>query len=865
MLPRLLPALAGLAATVRAQDPPPASYTLPQPVACATCVTWQGLGALAGGGSAKLFRDYSDDAQRERMLEMLFLPSFGASLQILGVEIGGDGNAGWGAESAYVHGAADPPQVQRGSQLWLAAAARRLNPAIVLYAVPTTWPGFLRRDPSAKDPFGTTRDEAIDVATWTVNWLIEAKRVYGISFDYCGVWNYPDHSFGLNGPGQQYYVEALAEALSDERANLPTKILCSDQDWSCASVMRSNPDSFRNLVAVIGAHGPSPSADAVFERDSPAQAAHPLWSTDLGDVGVANTASALRLGSMIANASVFGGLAGVLAVPLVSGSPYLFPRWNEGILQTSFPWSGYYYATVFTWVLAHTTHFVKPGWSIAPQNTGLAGDNSGLLALGGTYVYAFDPAGIDFSLVIAKFSAGQGDRADPETATFVLYGGATNPWAGASLTVVMSLYKFDVGALGGPGNMTSFERSTIICDASGAFTLPLWKHAHVTVTSLGNTAATKGEYEAPPAPTAFPATWASDFSVDSGECVLNGPARFFFDINGAFECAWNAALGSDVLQQVATAAPVSRYSDTRPHTVFGDPQWQDVDLTVQLLLPLATDTAMVGVRLTSWNSSANIVTMNNLPGLWVLVNTTGWAVIHDLNDASLARPYFSRAHPQPLSVATWHSVRLLAHGDALVVTIDNVLAGRVACGYETHSPTAGFVGLGTAAFGSFVQFNRVEVSALKSACSSTAQAGQQVFVDQCAAGSPGMTFSFAVSADRAPAGQFIYAARPGLCIEQDAPGSPTKFLTLQPCNASEPRQLWEVERDISDGPFLVGPVVSAADGGVLDLYYSNYNDDAPVDTYFWEEQSNQVVYFDAAAGLLHFIQYGVCIGACERL
>jgi hypothetical protein len=33
----------------------------------------------------------------------------------------------------------------------------------------------------------------------------------------------------------------------------------------------------------------------------------------------------------------------------------------------------------------------------------------------------------------------------------------------------------------------------------------------------------------------------------------------------------------------------------------------------------------------------------------------------------------------------------------------------------------------------------------------------------------------------------------------------------------------------------------------------------------WEEQANQILYFDARAGLLQFVQYGVCLGVCARL
>lgn len=52
--------------------------------------TFHGIGGLSGGGATSvLLRDYPEP-QRSQILDYLFKPNFGASLQILKVEIGGD-------------------------------------------------------------------------------------------------------------------------------------------------------------------------------------------------------------------------------------------------------------------------------------------------------------------------------------------------------------------------------------------------------------------------------------------------------------------------------------------------------------------------------------------------------------------------------------------------------------------------------------------------------------------------------------------------------------------------------------------------------------------------------------------------------
>ena len=51
--------------------------------------SFEGIGALSGGGVTRLLIDY-DPALQADILDVLFKPNAGASLQIIKVEIGGD-------------------------------------------------------------------------------------------------------------------------------------------------------------------------------------------------------------------------------------------------------------------------------------------------------------------------------------------------------------------------------------------------------------------------------------------------------------------------------------------------------------------------------------------------------------------------------------------------------------------------------------------------------------------------------------------------------------------------------------------------------------------------------------------------------
>ena len=67
---------------------------------------FDGVGAVSAGGSSRLLIDYPEP-QRSQILDFLFKPNYGASLQTLKVEVGGDENSGVGAEPTHMRSAGD--------------------------------------------------------------------------------------------------------------------------------------------------------------------------------------------------------------------------------------------------------------------------------------------------------------------------------------------------------------------------------------------------------------------------------------------------------------------------------------------------------------------------------------------------------------------------------------------------------------------------------------------------------------------------------------------------------------------------------------------------------------------------------------
>src|SRR5580692_3277843 len=83
---------------------------------------FDGVGAISGGGgNSRLLIDYPEP-YRSQILDYLFKPGYGASLQILKVEIGGDTNSTDGAESSHEHTSGDL-NCNRGYEWWLMGQA----------------------------------------------------------------------------------------------------------------------------------------------------------------------------------------------------------------------------------------------------------------------------------------------------------------------------------------------------------------------------------------------------------------------------------------------------------------------------------------------------------------------------------------------------------------------------------------------------------------------------------------------------------------------------------------------------------------------------------------------------------------------
>src|SRR5690606_36668355 len=104
-------------------------------------LTFDGTGALSAGASSRLLIDYPEP-ERSQILDYLFKPNYGASLQILKVEIGGDMNSTSGSEPSHMR-TPDDRNPDRGYEWWLMKEAKARDPRIQLGALPWGVPGWI--------------------------------------------------------------------------------------------------------------------------------------------------------------------------------------------------------------------------------------------------------------------------------------------------------------------------------------------------------------------------------------------------------------------------------------------------------------------------------------------------------------------------------------------------------------------------------------------------------------------------------------------------------------------------------------------------------------------------------------------------
>ncbi|MBO0685776.1 MAG: hypothetical protein J2P45_21735, partial [Candidatus Dormibacteraeota bacterium] len=575
------------------------------------------VGALSAGATSRLLADYPP-AQQSQILDYLFKPGYGASLQVLKVEIGGDTNSTDGAEPSHMRSASQV-DCNRGYEWWLMQQAKARNPGIKLYGLEWGAPGWVG---GGQRTVWTSQN-----TTYILNWLSCASS-HGLQINYLGGWNEAGYS-------TSWYI-SLRNALNQNGYGAIQLVAADGFGWSVADTMASD-SSFNQAVNAVGVHYPCKTLGSSSSCPSTGAAQSlnkPLWASEQGsqryDTGSSSLARDLN------RQYVDGRMTGTVNWALEWSAYGSLPYDGDGLILANTPWSGQYVAGKSLWVMAHTAQFTQPGWRYLDSgSTRLTG--------GGSVVSLRSPTTGDWSSI-----AETTDASAPQQVTYQVTGG-------------LSTGTVHVWATNLDSNDPSqwFDQSSDIQPQDGSITLTLQPGYLYTLTTT--TGQQKGTAASPPAqPLGLPYT-------DNFNSYSPGVSpRYFSDLGGAFQTAPCVAggpggSGGQCLEQVVTSQPVQWNTiDNYPVTIAGDPSsWQNYQAGIDALLEKSGYVELDGRALEPTSGLTGYHFRITDQGRWSLYSQDA-----NGNDTTLASGTAS------FGVNTWHHLSLQLQGDAISPSLD---------------------------------------------------------------------------------------------------------------------------------------------------------------------------------------------------
>ena len=640
---------------------------------------YDGVGAvLGGGGNARYLMDYPEP-ERTQILDYLFEPGYGASLQLLKLEIGGDAKSSDGAEPSVEH-AKGHVSCGAGYEFAIARQAVAVNQYLKLYGLQWAAPGW------AGD--GGTSVFTSDDITYLIDWLGCAKK-QGLTVSYLGGWNESDDG------SHAAWFDSLRSALNANGYS-GVQIVAADSTPGSSDPWPYTSDA---NVAILGNHddcgyptGTAGPQTTCTTTSAALNSGKPLWASELGamDAG-AQTGCTIPCAPAMDRATARGyidaRLTGYLEWPVLDAMPPGLPYENRGLVTAGQPWSGSYSVNAMTWAIAQFTQFAWPPWSGNPGGWKYVDSGTGFLQgnrADGAYDTLVRSGGSSWSTIIETTSASAAQQAN-----FTVTGG--NNLSGDIVHVWASNFNF---ANDSPSQW--FVRQPDITPSNGKFSLTLqpgWVYSLTTTTGQGHGSA------AGPRAASFPLPYA-DTLATSGQAGSNDDEpQYLAAMDGAFElapcqvpdggnttCTVQHAVPEPVLWGGRNPATTTRF----PYAVIGDSSLADYTVSCDVLLTQAGTSAGLIGRFSGMSGPQ----VGQFNGYVFDVSSTGaWKLIkNDKTAGSMAT--LASGTVAALGTGSWHRLSLTLHGSAITAAVD----GRQVTSLTDSSWTAGPAGLEAGAF-----------------------------------------------------------------------------------------------------------------------------------------------------------------------
>lgn len=609
---------------------------------------FDGIGGLSGGGcSTRLLADYSNTTYGQ-ILDYLYLPDFGASLHILKVEIGGDVQSTDGTEPSHMH-SADDENYERGYEWKVMVEAKRRNPDVILYGLSWGFPGWVGE--------GTKSPWTNSTVTYTMKWILGAKKYYNLDIDYIGIWN--ERSWDKS------YTLRLREAINV--AGLKTKIVAHDAWWQVCDDLVKDAE-WAAAIDVLGGHYPAAKIPANCASLNKTQ-----WASE--DMAVSWDTGAGCWARELNQNYVRANLTTTIAWDLINSFYDHLEFEGAGLLRAVQPWADYYQVGQVIWAAAHWGQFTKPNWFFLRHGAGV-----GLLNHGGSYVALTDSTGEQLTIIVetmnrdssqCRFSSSDVYTTTYQTATFQL---------DSSFAHVTQLFVFFSNFTTIDVNQAFVYKGIVKLD-SGSFTLTLPVGVFYTLSTINGT---KGAYETQAVSTPFPIPYQDDFN----KYAVASEAAYFADQSGTWEIVDTVGQHGKVMRQMVTELPISWCKEMPyPYSVIGDPYWhQPFNVSADVLIE-KTGTAFVAVGVSRGSCDAGGVGSSAIVFSIDTTNSGSWKLAASTN---LTNPVSSGS--TPVTADTWYTLTLTVLEDHSEAYINGNLIGRCSLSISTSS---GWVAIGS--------------------------------------------------------------------------------------------------------------------------------------------------------------------------
>ncbi|KOX04526.1 galactosylceramidase [Streptomyces sp. NRRL B-1140] len=587
--------------------------------------TFDGIGAISGGGgNTRLLIDYPEP-QRSQILDYLFKPDYGANLQILKTEIGGDTNSTSGAEPSIEH-TRGTINCNVGYEFWLMEQAVARNPDIKLAGLAWGAPGWI----------GGGNFWTADMIDYLISWLGCATS-HGLNISYLGGWNERGYNIG--------WYKNLRSAL-DSKGYSSVKIVGSDDhSWEIANDVLADP-TFASAVDIIGAHYPcgwlTPQTSCPSSANAKATGKQ-LWASENGSHDYNSGAAPMARANN--RDYIDGRMTATINWPLIGAMTPNLPYATTGLMVANQPWSGWYSTGQSLWVTAQTTQFTSPGWKYLDSSTGYIGGS----ASNGSYVTLKSTNNRDYSTIIETTPA-----STAQTLDFTVTGGLS--------TGTVHVWSTNVNST---DSSTAMVRRSDIAPSGGTYSLtvqPGYVYTITTTTGQGKGTA------ASPAKGSLALPYA-----DSYDSYATGTqAKYVQDQQGAYEVVGcGGGRSGKCVRQMSAQAPITWAPLSHPYALFGDLGWKDYQVAGDVLLESAGFTELIGRA--TWQHSFGPEGLN---GYYLRVGNTGaWSILRNDTDNNFVT--LAGGSVAALGTNSWHNLRLGFHGNRITAWIDGVKVGSV--------------------------------------------------------------------------------------------------------------------------------------------------------------------------------------------